>query len=396
MDSINILVICVAKIPSVIVMILEVLRHCGEGINVRFLCSSDIKKTHIAWCDVLISVRGCESVDKEVVKAAKRADRLLIFALDDDLLDIPPEVPCAKYFQNPELRENIIDIMNMCDVFWTTSPNLLSKYQSHFTRSLLMDACVQLPEKYTTISELLPIKFLYAGSTDHSDLIKEVLYPPIKKILDEYGAQVHFTFIGADPGLSDEVYVKYIPYINDYDTYRKTVIEGGYHAAFAVVRDESFYRCKYYNKFLEYTSIGAVGLYSALEPYTFLVKNELNGLLCETEEQWYQAMRIIIENPAHREQMLQLATSQLNGELSPRAIANQLKQKLPELFSFHAPKILPQQVRLSKNLVVFYLLKVKMLFLEHGIKAIFLLPLKVCKIIKKCIKSMVSYSFKKE
>lgn len=280
--SSHILIVCIEMVSSVEVGILFPLSDIAKKgmIETRFVRTSQVTPSDIAWCDTVICVRGSEIWDLYVVKLCRKYGRNTIYFLDDDLLDIPDNVSCTDYYRDDYVRNNIISIMQECEVLWCVNPNISRKYADMFNEVILTDACVK-PIDYDGEKKYDDkiVSCIYAGGIDHQGVVKEILSPVVRRICMDYGGKVHFTFIGVDPDLPDCDQVLYIPFIYDYNEYRQTLYGKQYDISFAPIYDLPFYRCKYYNKFLEYTAMGAVGIYSATEPYTFIVEDKVNGML---------------------------------------------------------------------------------------------------------------------
>lgn len=379
----HILVVCIEKVSSVVVGVLEPLKAIEKQgkLKVRFIRTVDVISEDIAWCDTLICVRGSEYADIMIVKAAKDAGRKTIYFLDDDLLDIPQNVSCTAYYNDKFIKQNIIDLFGLCDILWAVNPNIIYKYKKYFLKCILVDACACEIIKYKETPRY-PVKFIYAGSIDHENIVNEKLSNNIRRVCEEYGDKVEFTFIGVKPNLLDISQVKYIQYIDNYYEYKKLMNESGFQISFAIIKDTPFYSCKYFNKFLEYSSIGAVGIYSNVEPYTFIIKNKFNGILCDDSEQkWYEAITFLIANHEIREKMAQNAYKLLLNRFTPNIVGEDIVKKLPELVTFIAIEIDTKKIKIKKFDIYskLYLHRIRMLFLEHGILAIFLLPLKVLK-----------------
>lgn len=392
----HILVECIEKLPSVIVGVLVPLQSLQEKglLRVKFVRTIEIIANDIAWCDILVCVRGCEPIDFCVVQAAKKAGRKVFYFLDDDLLDIPQDVSCSTYFNDRFIRKTILDLMELSDTLWAVNPNIIQKYGHFFEESVLADACACEIKEFQLRHDF-PVRFIYAGSIDHENIVREKLSDNIKKITEEYGNKVEFTFIGVNPHLSDVAQVNYIPYVENYYEYKRVMNESGFHISFAIVRSTPFYRYKYFNKFLEYASIGAIGIYANTQPYTFIIQNGLNGLLCDDgNEKWYNAMKFLIENPKKRNEMSKQAYTQLCERFTPEMVGEKLTELMPELTSFYAPEILSQQIKISQLSVVvrFYVHRIKMLFSQHGMLALIILPFKACKIILKTLTRKIKES----
>lgn len=385
----HVLVECIEKIPSVIVGVMTPLQSLQDKrlLEVRFIRTIEITAEDIAWCDTLVCVRGCEIVDLCIVKAARKAQKQVIYFLDDDLLDIPEDVSCSTYFSDSFIRETIVKLMEVSDILWAVNPNIIKKYGHLFKKSILADACASEIKELKETPDF-PAQFIYAGSIDHENVVREKLSDSIRKIADEYGDRVRFTFIGVNPNLSDIGQVNYIPYIADYYQYKKLMNESGFQISFAIIRKTPFYRSKYFNKFLEYSSIGAIGIYSKTEPYTFVVEHGVNGFLCEdnSPDDWYEAMKFLIDHPDQRKAMSKEAYRQLCERFTPETVGMRLTQLIPELIDYYAPE-LSQKIRINHNYIIirFYLHRAKLIIAEHGIKALVIIPIKAIKVIFKLL-----------
>lgn len=390
MRNTHVLIVCIEKVSSVVVGLLEPLKAMeAQGkLEVKFVRTIEVTPKDIVWCDVFICVRGSEYPDVSVVKAAKKAGRKTIYFLDDDLLNIPQDVSCTSYYNDKFVKKNIITLLKLCDILWTVNPNIMKEYGKYFEKSILADACACEIDSYKE-KELLPVKFIYAGGIDHEKIVRQKLSRNIKRLCEEYGDEVSFTFIGVNPDLKDISQVKYIPYVENYYEYKKMMNNSGFHVSFAIVNDTPFYSCKYFNKFLEYSSIGTVGIYSALEPYSFIIEDKINGILCnDEEEQWYIAMKFLIENDEARNKMAKNAYTLICEKFTPIKVGEDIVKNIPELTTFFAKKIEESKFKIPKfkTYMIFYLQRTRMLFSKYGILVAFLLPFKVIKIIIKILK----------
>lgn len=383
----HILVECPALIPSVRLGVMEPLKPLEKSgrCQVRFLETMKIRKSDIAWSDVLICVRGFEYSSLKVVEAAKKAGRYVLYFLDDDLLNIPKNIPSSDYFSDKDQKRSLINILELSDILWCVNPLIVEKY-SKYTRGrwMLSKVPVILSDKPSGLQENESINIIYAGSIDHSGLIREYLTPVIKVLCQEFGESLHFTFIGADPGLEKYKNITHYKYIDDYDKYRHLISDYRYHIGLSPIYTTQFYQSKYYNKFIEYTMMGAVGIYSNSQPYTNIVENGKNGLLCEnTYKGWYEAIKSAISSRELRENCISEARNILNIEFAPLVIAERLSNDIPELINFRAREILPRKISLGNMFLSFYLHRMKMLVSQYGIKAI---PMIIWKLYKKILK----------
>ena len=199
----HILVECPELIVSASLGVISALKPMEERglLQVRFMRTTDIRKKDISWTDTLITVRGCEPLTVNIIKQAKKAGRLIIYYLDDDLLHIPAESLSREYYDDPIIREGMKKSLELADILWGVNPNIKNRYLQFTQGRWIQNRVAKVPENILQTGPDLPIKILYAGSIDHEVIVREILAPVALRLYDKYGERVDFTFIGADPGI---------------------------------------------------------------------------------------------------------------------------------------------------------------------------------------------------
>ena len=82
---------------------------------------------------------------------------------------------------------------------------------------------------------------------------------------------------------------------------------------------------------MEYTTQGIVGVYSNTEPYTYVVKNGINGILAENNpESWYEALSCLIEDQVLRTTCLANAIQDIRENHSEQACIDKICRGIPE------------------------------------------------------------------
>ena len=118
------------------------------------------------------------------------------------------------------------------------------------------------------------------------------------------------------------------------DEYRRFMLENRFDIGLAPLDDDGFSRCKYFNKYLEYSVRGIVGIYSRVEPYTFIVKDGENGLLSENDpSSWLDKLSRAIEDPQLRDSCRKAAVCQIEERFTAEKIVDKLIEDIPELVS---------------------------------------------------------------
>ena len=338
----HILVEAPELIPSVRVGVLDILQYIERenGLcEVRFSRTFDICSDDLEWCDVFITVRGSEEATWKLVKLARRYRRYVVMFLDDDLLHLPKQQPHDEIYRDTIIRVYLPKILSSCSKLWVVNPRLGKAYAAlsgvpFFSNGVPLQLSPE-PDKTDTGV----FRILYAGSIGHGSILRECIAPAVPRLIKRFGKAIHFTFIGADPGLPSSSQVTIIPFFEDYNAYRNYVSKGNFDLGLAPLEDASFYSYKYYNKFLEYTQIGITGLYSAVPPYTDIIQNGENGFLCTTNpESWENTICQIVSFPLSRRQYcLDKARQMVKERFSYERLAQQLLLDLPQLATYQAP-----------------------------------------------------------
>lgn len=384
---VNILVECPSLLPSVRLGVLEPLRPLEEkGVcKVQFKKSIQIGNKDLTWCDVLLTVRGCEFLTLKVIEAAKKANRFIVYFLDDDLLDIPMGLGSSDYFRNEKLKTILVDCLKKSDILWCVNSLVGEKYSKIASIPWILSKVPvsAIQNKAPFVSKMEKIKILYAGSTDHTRVIQKVLRPVVLKLSEEFGEEIEFLFIGANPNISQKSNVSYLPYLESYEQYKEIVNHGGFQLGLAPLGEERFYQYKYYNKFIEYTSSGIVGIYSDSPPYTLIVKHLKNGFLCKnTHDDWYQTIKLAVEQiKKGNTQLLENAASLLMTEFHREEIAENLQKDIPQLGNYFEDSLVKDKCVFFR-VFIFYAWRIKLLWEKHGL---LFLPVLIQKIVKKLL-----------
>lgn len=379
----NILVECPELISSVKIGVLDLLEN-REECNIEFKRTSTITKHDILWSDVVISVRGCEKASLKIMESANRAGRYTIMFLDDDLINIPLNLDSTKYYNDKKLKKYILEILANCQILWAVNPRIIEKYSKYTIKKNGVLGKVPMKIEIEKKEWTEPVKVLYAGSIDHKQTLQKIISPVITKFDEIINEKIMFTFIGANPEIEK---TKHYNYFQDYESYKKFVIEGKFDIGLAPIETTEFYKSKYYNKFLEYTSIGVVGIYTDTEPYNLIIKDGINGFLCENNpEKWYLKIKKIIENPSKIAEILENAQRQVREDYNINVVSNEILTLIPELIEYKAKEKNIKNIRLENIKLIFYMERIQLLMRIYGLKSIIVIPYKILKkIIKKVI-----------
>jgi glycosyltransferase involved in cell wall biosynthesis len=241
----------------------------------------------------------------EVIRRARAEKKLVIYEIDDLILEVP-----SWHVSHPAFIDVLFRILRgivEADAV-ITSTGRLKEYYSAFNPNvwlapnLLDDTLWPLKPPKAVESHVKPVAVGYMGGASHlPDL--EMVKPALKKVMDQYGAQVSFRFWGVKPppDLLERPSVEWTGLdMLDYAAFARFFSGQDCDIFIAPLLDNTFNRCKSEIKFLEYSSMGIPGVYSRLEPYESVIKDGENGLLAVSLTDWETNLTRLIETPELR------------------------------------------------------------------------------------------------
>lgn len=384
MEKTKVLAFCLKEIPSAtvgVVSTLNILKKKGY-IDFCFKETLAVTEQEVAWADIVVCIRGCENIEREIMKEGQRLGKFLIYFMDDDLLNIPKNSASALYFDLPHIRDNILGIIKLSNCLWTTNINLLKKYESYVESAVTINAPSLLLENtasFPTKEKDDKITIGFAGSIDHGSYLNDFLKQIVFDVLELYPHNVYFEFFGAKPDfieLSDRIL--HIPYANNYDEYKKMMKSRSWDVGLAPLPSTEFHSCKYFNKYLEYGAIGVPGIYSNVEPYVFVVEEGKTGLLVDNNyDDWLKAIETLINNKELNRKIKEQSYKQLQEAFTSEKIAEEVLSKIPRIGSYKAPYCSSKEVKLTRETNNMYLFKIKRIFKNHGFGAFYVIIKKI-------------------
>ncbi len=330
----HVLLIYRKMIPSV-----RLCGHCQleylakEG-KLQYRAVQEMKLTNddLNWAQVVLLGRLDSWYECQLTKLLHKAGKYLIYIIDDDLLNISPEVSSAAYYGQKEIQTNIRGMIEMSDAILSPSPLLLEKYAVNGRKAIQIEEPAIDPIPYRPHDPSKPVKIGFAGSIDRVGDIERILKDALIQIKKEYGNKVEFEFFGAIPSFVKELDAKCIPYTDSYDEYRRTLNDLEWDIGLAPMPDTPFHACKHYNKFVEYAAAGIAGVYSNVLPYTRLKPSYDCALLCNNQaETWKRTIKELIDHDDYRESIRKISTAYAKGKLDLKQNSEVLQQLLSDI-----------------------------------------------------------------
>lgn len=341
----NVLLIYEQFIASVRLCGYEQLRYLEQEGKIRFQHGLDTEITagQCQWADIIVFVRSATWLDYKIALENKKRGKMIVYVLDDDLLHLPAQYASSRYYGQASVRRRIWWFLKNCDVLASPSAYLLKKYKSCAGRVVRMEEpCLKnsvagtyrLAEQDWTSRKL---KIGFAGSIDRSGEVAKILQEALVRFYEQHKHEVELEFMGIKPAFAQELGLVCEPYEEDYEAYQKKFLQRNWDIGLAPMPDTSFHRAKHYNKYMEYASIGCVGIYSKVMPYTQVIRSFQNGILCEnTVQGWLDALEWCLYHPAECVKIQKNLEQDMERRFSIAAVSYQLAGQMPELFDYQA------------------------------------------------------------
>ena len=306
------------------------------GKNVRFLSLREIRPKDLEWADNVFFIRPNNIFSYLLSKKAHKIGCFVTVFCDDDLLNLPSSLPSMPWRKN-QLKK----ILGEADLFQSSNAYLCEKY-AVYTRTkrcyasdtlIFNEDIEQIPKKKSSDDNI--IKLVYAAGRDHASIFFFFIAPILPKLEERYGSHISLTTVGVNPDLSSfangEMKIEHVEGM-PLEKYRNYMREQCFDIGLAPLRDSDFNKCKYFNKFLEYTLVGTAGIYSNCEPYTLVVRNRENGFLADnTEESWFRTICDAIDDHELRKTCVNNAIELMKMKFSPEMQLKALFEAVPEL-----------------------------------------------------------------
>lgn len=334
----NILFLYEREMPTVSLMKIG-FESVFEANKSRFMFKTvrEFSSEDMVWLDVIVLIRPNNSMSSTIASKAKKLKKTVVFYMDDDLLNLPQNMPKMPWRQNA-LRK----IMAKSDVFLSSSHYLCEKYTDYTfgKRAVQLDTVVtkeeldSIPEK----SDNMKVRIVYAAGANHEGLFMKYINPILPKLSEKYGDKISVSFVGVHPEINCEELAFEINYYSsmpliEYREFMKTM---NFDIGLSPLHTDSFTKCKYINKYIEYTLVGTVGVYSRTEPYTYAIQDGINGLLAENNpDSWFDTLSMLIEDKVLREKCYRAAIEDLENNFDVNSIRSKLFSEIPELLFPH-------------------------------------------------------------
>ncbi|MHB8057203.1 MAG: FkbM family methyltransferase [Desulfuromonadaceae bacterium] len=304
-----------------------------------------IEPDAIKSADLFVVQRSCPRQETTVVlDYLFTLGKPIVYEIDDLLTQLPPKNPW--YDLGRSCAPNICDFVKKCSAVTVSTEELKTQFsalnENIYVLPNLINADLWCKKSPTSSG---PLVIGYAGTVTHEadlELIEEVL----ERVALRYGDKVAFTFMGcATERIAKLSGFAFVKFEETFEAYAKILQEISIDIMLIPLEDNPFNRCKSNIKWLEYSACGIAGIYTDLPPYNTCIKNGETGLLvCNSVEQWFEAICLLIEHPDQRQKMAEAAREEVLTTFSLQHSAQRWEQVYRAIIENHQVSVQCQSV----------------------------------------------------
>ncbi len=258
---------------------------------------------------------------RQILEWIRDADRPLVYELDDNRIEVPPEIPGLAYARDPVQRDMVIACIRQADAVRVYSPSLQALVRQYNPNVTLVGGPLDwdLIPAVPRVRDAARVRMVYATSRQQ-DRIARMVVEPLRRALDAF-PQTELTIWGPSVGeLERHPRVRHLPFVRDYDRFFRRFAGEGFDIGLAPLPDDAFHRGKSNNKFREYAACGVAGIYSDMPVYNTCVVHGSTGLLAQDRhESWFDALAQLIGNAEVRQGIADNARRFARDRYNPEA-----------------------------------------------------------------------------
>lgn len=256
----------------------------------------------------------------------------LVIDLDDNIWQITPDNPVYPRLHKgtPDLHK-LTCILSDVEYITTTTPYLKDRIfkETKNPKATCFDNTVHISDYSVKKKKHEEINLFYAGTQTHLwDINQPVFKNALRRIFDEF-PQVKLTMLGVYTFEFQKLFKGRFRHVQGHSNFPeymeiwKREIAQADIALAPLIRND-FTRCKTAIKYYEYSAAKIPTIASDVQPYRKVVQYG-NGILCDSEDDWYNAMKRLIVNEKERREMGKKAHEWVKAYRNPETMRYKYK-----------------------------------------------------------------------
>lgn len=254
-----------------------------------------------------------------------------ILHIDDDLLNVPPELGPRKFaFHNrPERTGTVRTLLQDADLVYCSTEPLKRRFTEQGFGRATVSGTIYCSGEILAAAERRPVKKIGYMGFDHAYDF-EIALPPLIEIM-EANPEIIFELFGSIPlpeqlkRFGDRIVVR--SPVRGYQEFMRAFADMSWDIGICPLAQTEFNAVKANTKWVEYTSVGAAVIASGGTIYDDCC-GDACGLLASDHRGWRQAMQRLIDYPDERFELVSAAQSKMSVKYS----IDRLRQQVLSIF----------------------------------------------------------------
>jgi len=244
----------------------------------------------------------------------------VIYEMDDNFLNVPSEHPMKARLDpvEPYARELLsrASLVTVSCAELARAVSGLAKSVAVLPNYLEERLWLCAPREREEVAIAAPVRVVFAGTPSHARDVERIA-PALRRVKERCGSGVELVFLGCSP--PEGLEARELPFSEDYAAYARALKNLAPDIGLAPLEDTPFNRCKSAVKWLEYSALGAAGVYADLAPYAPVRHGETGLKAGADPDQWEDALMRLVEDKALRRGMGERARAEVLAHWGLRA-----------------------------------------------------------------------------
>lgn len=315
--------------------IFDHIRTLKPGFTYDDVIDKNVTKDVLNNSKCIMFFRSRSVLDYQLAKLAKKLKKTIILFIDDDFLGLKDDYGINGAGIWNGRKKALKKMLPLMDAIMSSNDLLCDKYAvlGNIERKVRYDTPVDGSTLVRNRTKDLSRIALYINDGS-IDMFDKYLRPALKKLGELKPNYFTVDLLSLHPNCNDLVgiSVNYVPHMT-YPEFRDYMNNSQIYIGLAPLDDEGFNKYKYFNKYIEYTRAGILGIYSDCPLYRQVIRNKENGILVSnTANDWADAVIYCVDNYEEYKRMIDSAQDMIVGQLNIDRICNKLIESIPELF----------------------------------------------------------------